>query len=422
MLYDNALFVTALAETYQVTRNDQYMDFANDIFTYIDRDMTHPDGGFYSAEDADSEGVEGKFYVWKQEEIQSLLGRQVASVAIPFYNVFPTGNWESNNILHVTRSPEILAQELHMPVESVTDALDQARATLLEARSKRIRPLLDDKILTSWNALMISAMARAGRVSGDEDRISIAEKALAFIYKNLSTDNGRLLRRWREGEGRYNAYLFDYTSLANACCELYEATFNPDYLFKARDLMQIVEEQFASDSGAYFETPADGENLIVRQISGYDGVEPSGNSSASLVFLKLSAWLLEPEYERKAENIFLAFYDEVSEYGLNSSYMMQALHLYTSGMKEVAVIGVKGDSLSKDLLQAIQQGFFPNTVFAFAYEDDPRIDEVPLLKNKKAVNGKATAYVCHQGACQAPVNSVEEMVNQLNDYLETPDS
>ncbi len=422
MLYDNALFVTALTETYQVTRDDQYMDFANDIFKYIDRDMTHPDGGFYSAEDADSEGVEGKFYVWTQEEIESLLSRQVASVAIPFYNVYPTGNWEGNNILHVTRIPEALAQELHLPMETVTTALDEARETLLETRSKRIRPLLDDKILTSWNGLMISAMARAGRVFADEDRIAIAERAMAFITDNLTTRQGRLLRRWREGEGRFSAYLFDYTSLANACCELYEATFNPDYLFKARDLMQIVEEQFASDTGAYFETPADGENLIVRQIAGYDGVEPSGNSNASLVFMKLSAWLLEPEYERKAEKIFLAFYDDVSEYGLNSAFMMQALHLYTSGMKEVAVIGVKGDPLTEEFLKAINQGFFPNTVFAFAYENDARKDEVPLLKDKQAINGKATAYVCHLGACQAPVNSLEEMIQQLNDYRETQGS
>lgn len=422
MLYDNALFVTALAEAYQVTRDDQFKDFANDIFKYIDRDMTHPEGGFYSAEDADSEGVEGKFYVWTQEEIVSMLGRQVASVAIPFYNVRPTGNWEGSNILHVTRSPEALARELHMPVESVTQALDTARETLLEERSKRIRPLLDDKVLTSWNGLMISAMARAGRVFADENRINIAEQALAFIFDNLSTHQGRLLRRWREGEGRYSAYLFDYTSLANACCELYEATFNPDYLFKACDLMQIVEEQFASDSGAYYETPADGENLIVRQISGYDGVEPSGNSNASLVLMKLAAWLLEPEYERKAEKIFLAFYNDVSEYGLNSAFMMQALHLYAAGMKEVAVIGVKGDSSTRDFLSTINQGFFPNTVFAFAYEDDPRKEEVPLLKEKKAVSGKTTAYVCHLGACQAPVNTVEEMVNQLNDYRKTPGS
>ncbi len=420
MLYDNALFATALAETFQVTQNDQYQDFANDLFEYIDRDMTHPDGGFYSAEDADSEGVEGKFYVWKQEEIESLLDRQTASIAMAFYNVSPSGNWEGNNILHETRNPEQLAGELRLPVEMVTDALDRARTTLLETRSQRIRPLLDDKVLTSWNGLMISAMARAGRVFNDPERIQKAERALSFVFDNLGTEDGRLLRRWREGEARYKGYLFDYTSIANACCELYEATFDSQYLFRARDLMQVVENQFRSDTGAYYETPADGEDLIVRQISGYDGVEPSGNSNACMVLLKLSAWLLDLEYESRAENIFLAFYDDISEYGLNSSFMMQALHLYAAAIKEVAIIGARGDDRTPDFLELAQKRFFPNAVFAFAYEDDADKDNVPLLAGKTTVGGKTTAYVCERGTCKAPVTSVEELAGQLNDYRDLP--
>ena len=420
MLYDNALFVTALAEAFQVTGNDQYRDFANDIFEYIDRDMTHPDGGFYSAEDADSEGVEGKFYVWKQEEIESLLDRQTASIALAFYNVTPPGNWEGNNILHVTRGPETLAREMSLPVEMVTDALDRARATLLETRSQRIRPLLDDKVLTSWNGLMIGAMARAGRAFGDTDRVQKAERALQFILDNLESLESRLLRRWREGEARYKGYLFDYTSIAHACCELYEATFNPRYLSKARDLMQTVEDLFQSETGAYYETPSDGEDLIVRQISGYDGVEPSGNSNAAMVLLKLAGWLADPEYERRAERVFLAFYDDVSEYGLNSSFMMQALHLYAAGLKEVAIVGARGDNNTEAFLEVAQKRFFPNAVFAFAWDDDPAKDAVPLLAGKTSVGGKTTAYVCSHGACQAPVTTVEELVSQLNDYRENP--
>ena len=415
MLYDNSLFVTALIETCQVTGNSEYADYANDLLEYIDRDMTHPEGGFYSAEDADSEGVEGKFYVWSQDEIEQLLDRQTASIVIPFYNVTQPGNWEHHNILNVTRSPEQLAKEQGLDTAMVKEEIAKGRKILLETRSKRIRPLLDDKVLTSWNGLMISAMARTGRVLSDDDRIVKAEKALAFIWEHLRTDDGKLLRRWRDGQSRYDGYLFDYTSIAVACLELYEATYNPDYIDKAAELMQIVEEKFKAPH-AYYETASDGEDLIVRQISGYDGVEPSGNSNAALALLKLSAYTLNLDLEKRAENIFVAFYVEMMEYGLNSPFMMQALHLYLSGKKEVAIVAPRDHESADDMLKLIRTGFFPNAVFAFAWEDAPEKQRVPLLADKKVVDGKATAYVCAHGTCQAPVTSTEELKALLDDY------
>lgn len=415
MLYDNSLFVTALIETYQVTGNAEYADYANDLLEYIDRDMTHPDGGFYSAEDADSEGVEGKFYVWSQGEIETLLDRQTTSIVLPFYNVTQEGNWEHNNILNVTRSPEQLAKEQGLDVAVVKEEIAKGRKILLETRSKRIRPLLDDKVLTSWNGLMISAMARTGRVLSDDNRIVTAEKALAFIWKHLHTDDGKLLRRWREGQARYDGYLFDYTSIAVACLELYEATYNPDYIDKAAELMQTVEEKFKAPH-AYYETAEDGEDLIVRQISGYDGVEPSGNSNAALALLKLSAYQLDLDLEKRAENIFVAFHAEMMEYGLNSPFMMQTLHLYLSGKKEVAIVAPRDHASADDMLKLIRTGFFPNAVFAFAWEDAPEKQRVPLLADKKVVDGKATAYVCEHGTCRAPVTSAGELKALLDDY------
>lgn len=415
MLYDNSLFVTALIETCQVTGNSEYADYANDLLEYIDRDMTHPDGGLYSAEDADSEGVEGKFYVWSQDEIEQLLDRQTASVVIPFYNITQEGNWEHNNIPNVTRSPEQLAKEQGLDVTVVNEAIARGRKILLEARSKRIRPLLDDKILTSWNGLMISAMARTGRVLSDDNRILKAEKALAFIWEHLHTGEGKLLRRWRDGQARYDGYLFDYTSIAVACLELYEATYNPDYIDKAAELMQTVEEKFKAPH-AYYETADDGEELIVRQISGYDGVEPSGNSNAALALLKLSAYKLDPDLEKRAENIFVAFYVEMMEYGLNSPFMMQALHLYLSGKKEVAIVAPRDHASADEMLKLIRTGFFPNAVFAFAWEDAPEKQRIPLLADKKVVDGKATAYVCEHGTCRAPVTSAGELKTLLDDY------
>lgn len=415
MLYDNSLFVTALIEARQVTGNSEYAEYANDVLEYIDRDMTHPDGGFYSAEDADSEGVEGKFYVWSQGEIEHLLDRQTASIVIPFYNVTQPGNWEHNNILNVTRSPEQLAKEQGLDTGVVKKEIAKGRKILLEARSKRIRPLLDDKVLTSWNGLMISAMARTGRVLADDDRIVKAEKALAFIWQHLHTDEGKLLRRWRDGQARYDGYLFDYTSIAVACLELYEATYNPDYIDKAAELMQTVEEKFKAPH-AYYETSDDGEDLIVRQISGYDGVEPSGNSNAALALLKLSAYKLDLDLEKRAENIFVAFHVEMMEHGLNSPFMMQALHLYLSGKKEVAIVAPRGHASADEILKLIRTGFFPNAVFAFAWEDSPEKQRIPLLADKKVVDGKATAYVCEHGTCRTPVTSAGELKTLLDDY------
>jgi len=414
MLYDNSLFVTALIETFQVTGQQEFSDYANDTLQYIDRDMTSEEGAFFSAEDADSEGVEGKFYVWSKEEVELLLGRQTSFIAIPFYNISQEGNFEQKNILNQTRTYQELAKELGLTEDTIITELNTARKKLLQERNKRVRPLLDDKVLTSWNGLMISAMAKTGRVLEDMNRIAKAEKAMKFILSTLKTPEGKLLRRFREGEARYDGYLFDYSSIAVACLELYEATYNTKYILEARDLMQTVEEKFSSD-GAYYETAVDAEKLIVRQISGYDGVEPSGNSNASLAFLKLGAYLTNLDFIRCAEKIFLAFHEDLEEYGMNSSFMMQALHLYLGGLKEVAIIGKRNDPSTKEMLKTIRSQFFPNAVFAFSYEDEApkKSRDVPLLAEKKITGGKATAYVCRLGTCLTPVNSSEDLINLL---------
>ncbi|MEC7641084.1 MAG: thioredoxin domain-containing protein [Nitrospinota bacterium] len=417
MLYDNALFVTALVETYQVTGKEKFADWVHDVVQYIERDMTSEEGAFFSAEDADSEGVEGKFYVWTQEEIEKLLGRQTASIAIPYFNVTQQGNFEGKNILHVTRSTEAFAREQGLPESKVKEELARARALLLEGRDKRIRPLRDDKTLTSWNGLMITALAKAGRALDDPGFTEKAEKALDFIFKNLQDKNGKLLRRYREGEARFDGYLFDYTSIAVACLELYETTYKPVYLHQAFELMTAVQKKFASENGAYYETANDAEDLIVRQISSYDGVEPSGNSNAALAFLRLAAYRVQPDLEEKAVNIFLNFYDELMEYGLNVSYMMQAMHLYLGGLKEVAVVGRRDDPSTKEMLTFIRKGFFPQAVFAFAYEDEIETlgKEVPLLSGRKLMDRKATAYVCRRGTCLPPVTSLRDL-QKLLDY------
>jgi hypothetical protein len=414
MLYDNSLFISALIETFQVTGRQEFADFANDLLHYIDRDMTSEEGTFYSAEDADSEGVEGKFYVWTLAEVEKTLGRKTASIAVPYYNVTEKGNFEGKNNLNVTRSPEKLAKEQSLQESLVREELDKARQLLLQERDKRIRPLLDDKVLTSWNGLMISAMAKTGRVLEDASRIAKAERAFHCILDQLQTPDGKLLRRYREGEAKYDGYLFDYSSIAVSALELYEATWKPEYIRHAQSIMQTVQDKFASE-GAFYETASDAEKLIVRQISGYDGVEPSGNSNAALAFLKLFAYQGDPALLANAEKIFKAFHAELSEYGMNSSFMMQALHLYLGGIKEVAIVGPENHSSTKEMLQTVRREFFPNAIFAYAPSNkvDEIAKDIPLLKGKTAIDGKATAYVCQQGACLAPVTSVEKLIELL---------
>jgi len=416
MLYDNALFATALIEAYQVNNKEEFADFANDLLKYIDRDMTSEDGAFFSAEDADSEGIEGKFYVWSKEEIEKILGRKISSVAIPFYNVTQKGNFEGKNILHITRNSKAVAKEIGMNHEFFLKELQSARKKLLEARNQRIRPLLDDKVLTSWNSLMISAMAKTGRVLEDTPRIEKAAKAMEFLLDRLRTPGGKMLRRFRKGEAKYDGYLFDHSTTAVACLDLYEATYEAHYIQTAKDLMQLVIDKFSSESGAFYETASDAEELLIRQISGYDGVEPSGNSSAAIAFLKLSAYLIKPDLTQKAENIFLSFHDELMEYGLNSTYMLQALHLYLGGLKEVVIVGKKNDAATQRLLKTVRKGFFPNSIFAFSYEEDIDINAktIPLFKDRRLQNGRVTAYVCRLGACLPPVQTSKELVKLLS--------
>ncbi|MCH8108094.1 MAG: hypothetical protein IIB30_07035, partial [Chloroflexi bacterium] len=282
-------------------------------------------------------------YVWSKEEIEQVLGHKTASIAIPYYNVTSKGNFEGKNNLNVTQSVAELSKELRVEESTVREELDRARELLLQTRGKRIRPLLDDKVLTSWNGLMISAMAKTGRILDDPSRIEKAEKAMTVILNRLRQPDGKLLRRYRDGQSRYDGYLFDYTSIAVACLDLYEATYKGEYIRHAHDLMGRVEEKFSSD-GAYYETANDAEKLIVRQISGYDGVEPSGNSNAAMAFLRLSAYLADPTLTANAEKIFMAFHEDIMEYGLNSAFMMQALNLYLGGLKEVAIVGAYYDS------------------------------------------------------------------------------
>ncbi len=411
MLYDNSLFVWALIETFQITKNSLYETAVRDVLTYVTRDMTSPEGAFFSAEDADSEGVEGKFYVWSKAEILEILGPENGELACAFWDITENGNFEGNNIPNRPRSDEDVAEQFRITTDEMRIQLRTAREKLMAVRSKRVRPLLDDKVLTSWNALMISAFARAARVFNDADFEKQAVRAADFIFNNLRNESGRLLRRWRDGEARFPAYLCDHAQLAVACLDLYETTYDPEWFRKADELSNEINRLFRNETGPYYDTGNDGEVLLTRNAEGYDGVEPSGNSSAVNAFLRLSAYGLAPEYFADAQRVFRSFAPHLEQAGVSFSAMLGGLHFSLSSAKEVVISGRRGEAETELLLSEVRREFHPNLVVSFVENGkNPETEKIiPLASRRAMVNERATAYVCQNQSCQLPVHTVSEL-------------
>ena len=411
MLYDNSLFVWVLIETFQITKKHLYENAVRDILNYVARDMTSPDGAFFSAEDADSEGVEGKFYVWSKAEVLKILGAESGELACAFWDITEHGNFEGSSIPNRPRSDEDVAAQFRITPEEMRKTLRASREKLMAVRSKRVRPLLDDKVLTSWNALMISAFARASRVFNDPEFEKMATRAADFIFNNLIDDSGRLLRRWREGEARFPAYLCDHAQLAVACLDLYETTYDPAWFRKAVELSDEINRLFRNEDGPYYDTGIDGEVLLTRNAEAYDGVEPSGNSSLAQAFLRLRAYGLAPQYYEDAQRIFRSFAPHLEQAGVSFSAMLCGLHFSLSAAKEVVISGRRGEAETELLLAELRCEYHPNIVVSFVENGkNPETEKIiPLASGRAMVNDSATAYVCQNKTCQIPVHSVDEL-------------
>ena len=411
MLYDNSLFVWVLIETFQITKKHLYENAVRDILNYVARDMTSPDGAFFSAEDADSEGVEGKFYVWSKAEVLKILGAESGELACAFWDITEHGNFEGSSIPNRPRSDEDVAAQFRITPEEMRKTLRASREKLMAVRSKRVRPLLDDKVLTSWNALMISAFARASRVFNDPEFEKMATRAADFIFNNLIDDSGRLLRRWREGEARFPAYLCDHAQLAVACLDLYETTYDPAWFRKAVELSDEINRLFRNEDGPYYDTGIDGEVLLTRNAEAYDGVEPSGNSSLAQAFLRLRAYGLAPQYYEDAQRIFRSFAPHLEQAGVSFSAMLCGLHFSLSSAKEVVISGRRGEAETELLLAELRCEYHPNIVVSFVENGkNPETEKIiPLASGRAMVNDSATAYVCQNKTCQIPVHSVDEL-------------
>ncbi len=413
MLYDNALLSRAYLEAYQLTEQPEYARVASEIFTYLLRDMTSPEGGFYSAEDADSEGHEGKFYVWTPDEIKAVLGEDNGHLYCQLYGVTDHGNFEDGkSILHLKSA----LQHPLLALGRTPDWWQMVQGKMLAARAKRVRPHLDDKILTAWNSLMISSLSLGYQALGDEKYLKAAEKASAFIEKNLFKD-GRLLASYRQGPSEIQGYIDDYAFYQAAQLDLYESTFNLDYLKKAIELGKDMDRLFWDDqAGGYYFNGSDQKDqtrLLTRTKEAYDGVIPSGNSVAAESLYRLAELTGKNEYRDRADAILKCFSGDLAKGGSNFPRMLQAFQFDYQGPAEVFVTGPEDGS--KELIRSIWKIFTPNKVLV--YSDEKNIPQlkalVPWTEGRPSQGGKPTVYVCKNYQCQLPTTDGKKVLELL---------
>ncbi len=408
MLYDNAILAKVYLEAWQATGNDLYRRTAVAILDYTLRDMTDADGGFHSAEDADSEGVEGKFYVWTSSEIDKILGKEDGPFLREFYGVTEPGNFEGHNILHMSQDPAAFAREKGISQDELFERLAPMRHRLLTVRGRRVRPSKDDKVLAAWNGMMISALARGYQVLDDPKYLAAARRAADFVLTDMVRD-GVLLRSYRDGEAKLPGYLDDYAEMAAGLIDLYEADFDPRWLEAADRLTTGMIDRFHDQrSGGFFFTSAAHQDLLVRTKPFYDGAVPSGNSVAATVLLRLAKLLDNRDYYERAERLLGSMADEMLQTPRGYLDLIRATDFYLHPGHEIAIVGRRDDPATRRLLATVHGRFLPNRVLALL---DPDMDDrkalqarIPLLAGKTMLSGKATAYVCENFACQRPVD------------------
>ncbi|MSR65374.1 MAG: thioredoxin domain-containing protein [Verrucomicrobiae bacterium] len=420
MLYDNAQLVCSYLEAYQITRDPFYADVARDVLRYVMRDMTHKGGGWYSAEDADSEGVEGKFYVWTLDEVNQILGPDDAKVLSFVYEVSSGGNFEHGwSILNEVHSVKEAAGEFKKNDAEIKQILAHSKGKLFAVRSKRIRPHLDDKILTAWNGLMLSAFARAHQVLDDRQYLDAALKNAGWVWSNLyDAKTHRLHRRWREGEVGGAAILDDYAFLIQGLIDLYEASFDPKWLTRAIELQETQNKLFydAKDSG-FFMTTGEDASILSRPKEDYDGAEPSGNSISVLNLLRLAQFTDNAGYREMADKTLHLFGERLRKIPQVAPQMLVALDFSLQKPKQIVIAGKPGAADTKAMLHAIHERFVPARIVILIDGGTAQAElakALPFLRDIAMKDGKATAYVCVNYACQLPVTDVEKLKKQLD--------
>ena len=421
MLYDQAILAQAALDTYQATGKQEYANLVKELLSYVLRDMTASTGGFFSAEDADSEGEEGKFYVWKPDEILQILGKVRGERFCQIYNIVKGGNFRDeatgdatgDSIPHLTKSIDSISADYKLTPSDLRNELDEDRNKLFAARKKRIHPQKDDKVLTDWNGLMIATMARAGTVLGDELYIKAARRAADFVLGTLRREDGRLLKRYRDHSAGLPAHLEDYAFLIYGLLNLYEATFEANYLEEAIDLNDLALKHFwDAKDGGFFMTADDGEKLLVRHKEIYDGAIPSGNSIAAMNLLRIARMTGRSELENKALAVMSAFSLDVERNPSAYTQLMQALDFAVGPSIEVVVAGELAKSQTQALVKALHKDFIPNKVILHRPpgENASIVKIAPYTENQEPDDDGATlVYICRNYACKKPVSAVNAL-------------
>jgi uncharacterized protein len=412
MLYDNTQLARLYTRAWQVTQDDRYRRVAIQTLEYLLREMQHPEGAFWSSQDADSEGVEGKFFTWTWGELTPLVGAPVARAL----GATPEGNWEGTNVLWRPAPITQSAAAEGLDPDELADECADALATLFEIREGRVRPATDDKALTAWNALAIGAFAEAGRVFGEPAFVNAAVRCADFVLTHLRDDRGRLLRSWRNGVAGRPGFADDHALMAAACLTLYETTFELRWFQQARALADELLRLFRDDErGGFFQTAADAERLVLRPKELYDNAVPSGNSVAAEVFLRLSLLTGDSGYEAAGLSALRLVRDAMAGAPSGFGQALSALDLHVGPAREVAIVGDPAASDTRTLVEEITGRVFrPNVVLAVGQQGDEQAQQaVPLLRDREARDGAATAYVCEGFVCRLPVTEVDGLRAQL---------
>lgn len=425
MLYDQAMLAMAYTEAYQASQDPKIKEFYKDtvaeIFTYLFWEMRSAEGAFYSAEDADSEGVEGKFYLWSEAEIRKILTTQEAEVILEYFNITAGGNYQpefmeevrGQNVLYISKGLEEVGIELGLDREETASILKTAREKLYQVRKERVPPYKDDKVLTDWNGLILAALAKGAQAFADKSYLEAAREGAEFFLSRMVDEEGRLLHRYRNGEAAILGFLEDYAFLTWGLIELYEASFNPRYLKEALRLTDMMLKHFYDpDQGGFFQTSDLNEDVLVRRKEIYDGAVPSGNSVAMLNLLRLGRMTGNPEYEEKAMAIGKAFARAIRRSPASHTQALSALDFALGPSFEVVIAGPSEGGETERMLDLVRREFIPHKVLLFhpTTSDQKEIEEIaPYTKELQSIGGQATAYVCQNYHCRLPVTDPEEM-------------
>jgi len=423
MLYDNAQLVRVYLHGWQLSGDGFLREIAEDTLEYVMREMTSPEGGFYSTQDADSEGEEGKFFVWTEGELRRVLDGVVGNInaLLAYWGVTQGGNFEGKNILHVADMLERVAVRHGLSVEQMRDDISAAKTVLFALRKDRIPPGRDEKILAAWNGMMLAAFAEAARVLGQDEYRQVAEDNAKFLLDEMTGPNGRLWRTYKNGTSRLNAYLEDYAHVIDGLLELYQTTFEPRWFVEAQRLAGVVLEHFRAEDGGFYDTSDDHEELILRPRNVQDNATPSGNATIAYNLLRLTAYSGETRYEDAALSVYHAVGAALSEYPMAFGQMLIGLDLYLRRPVEIALIGDPGQETMDAMLRVVRDSYRPTAIVALSPTNTDAATVPALLRLRTLRDGSPAAYVCENFVCAAPVSTADELAALLDEEPEEPE-